>query len=215
MSFTVFTNVITVLFCIAVLIQSVRMMRSLKQVREGQLDRTVGALDLATSKAQSVLSELKQTLSIEGTANARALGDAREVREELHLMIGIANAMAERLIEAASVGSAQETKAATAPTKTAKATRPARTRGTRPTQSKADTPKATKAAGAKTKSATSTRATAPSAKAPSAKAPGAKPTTVQPAAATEAVAKAEVTKKTPARTSRKSSARSAGVKEAA
>ena len=210
MSFTVFTNLITVLFCIAVLVQSVRMMRSLKQVREGQLDRTVGALDLATSKAQGVLSELKQTLSIEGTANARALGDAREVREELHLMIGIANAMAERLIEAASVGSAQENKAATAPTKTAKATRPARTRSTRPMQSKGDTPKAPKAAGAKTKSATSTRA-----KAPSAKAPGAKPTTVQPAAATEAVAKAEVTKKTPARTSRKSSARSAGVKEAA
>ncbi|WP_226662291.1 DUF6468 domain-containing protein [Alteriqipengyuania lutimaris] len=211
MSFTVFTNVITVLFCIAVLIQSVRMMRSLKQVREGQLDRTVGALDTATAKAQGVLSELKQTLSIEGTAHARVLGDAREVREELHLMIGIANAMAERLIEAASVGSAQETKAA----KVAKASRPARTRSTKPTQSKADTPKATKAADAKTKRATSTSATAPSAKAPSEKAPSAKPTTAQPTAATATAAKAVATKKTPARTSRKSSTRAVGVKEAA
>ena len=102
MSFTVFTNVITILFCIAVLIQSVRMMRSLNQVREGQLDRTVGALDTATAKALGVLSELKATLSTEGAANARTLGEAREVREELRVMIGIANAMAERLIEAAT-----------------------------------------------------------------------------------------------------------------
>ena len=199
MSFTVFTNVITVLFCIAVLIQSVRMMRSLKQVREGQLDRTVGALDTATAKAQGVLSELKQTLSIEGTANARALGDAREVREELHLMIGIANAMAERLIEAASVGAAQETRVA----KAAKESRPARARSAKPTQPKADMPKATKAAGVKTKGATSTGTTAPAAKVAPAK------------RKIEAAAKPVVTRKPQALTSRKSSARAAGVKEEA
>jgi hypothetical protein len=108
MSFTAFTNIITILFCIAVLVQSVRMMRSLKQVREGQLDRTVAALDTATAKARGVLSELKDTLTTEGAANARALGEAREVREELNVMVGIANAMAERLIEAASTGSQHE-----------------------------------------------------------------------------------------------------------
>ncbi|MBY8337855.1 hypothetical protein KYN89_12460 [Alteriqipengyuania sp. NZ-12B] len=211
MSFTVFTNVITVLFCIAVLIQSVRMMRSLKDVREGQLDRTVGALDTATAKAQGVLSELKQTLSVEGAANARALGDAREVREELHLMIGIANAMAERLMEAASVGSAQETKVV----KAVKESRPARVRSAKPTQPKADMPKATRAAPAKIKSAASTSAMAPSAKAPSGKTPSVKSTTAQAAAATAPAAKAVTTKKTPARTSRKGSTRTAGAKEAA
>ena len=144
MSFTVFTNLITVLFCIAVLVQSVRMMRSLKQVREGQLDRTVGALDTATTKAQAVLSELKQTLTTEGAANARTLGDAREVREELNVMIGIANAMAERLIEAASTGARQEAAVVSAQAKKTKATRPARPRSAKPSQPKADAPKAEK-----------------------------------------------------------------------
>lgn len=108
MSFTAFTNIITILFCLAVLIQSVRMMRSLDQVRESQLDRTVGALDTATTKARSVLSEMKLILSTEGTANARTLNEARDVREELNVMVGIANSMAERLIEAASAGSRKD-----------------------------------------------------------------------------------------------------------
>ncbi len=102
MSFTTFTNVITILFCFAVLVQSVRMMRSLKQMREGKLDQTVLAMDNATAQARSVLSGLRETLSIEGPANSRVLNEAREIREELNVMIGIANAMAERLIDAAS-----------------------------------------------------------------------------------------------------------------
>lgn len=102
MSFTTFTNVITILFCFAVLVQSVRMMRSLKQMREGRLDQTVLAMDNATAQARSVLSGLRETLSIEGPANFRMLNEAREIREELNVMIGIANAMAERLIDAAS-----------------------------------------------------------------------------------------------------------------
>lgn len=102
MSFTTFTNVITILFCFAVLVQSVRMMRSLKQMREGRLDQTVLAMDNATAQARSVLSGLRETLSIEGPANSRMLTEAREIREELNVMIGIANAMAERLIDAAS-----------------------------------------------------------------------------------------------------------------
>ena len=117
MSFTAFTNIITVLFCVAVLVQSVRMMRSLKQVREGQLDRTVGALDAATASARAVLSELKQTLSTEGAAHARTLNEAHAVREELNVMIGIANAMAERLIDAASAGSRTDIKPGSTPDK--------------------------------------------------------------------------------------------------
>lgn len=209
MSFTVFTNVITVLFCIAVLIQSVRMMRSLKQVREGQLDRTVGALDTATAKAQAVLSELKQTLSIEGTANARALGDAREVREELNVMIGIANAMAERLIEAASSVSRQEAAAAVTSAKPSKAIRPPRARGTKPAQPKADATKA-KPADAKVPGAK-----APNTKGPRGKSSDAKPTGVKAVAKTEPERKIAAAKTAPVGASRKRPAQGAGIKEPA
>ncbi|GGB74448.1 DUF6468 domain-containing protein [Blastomonas aquatica] len=102
MSFTAMTNVITILFCLAVLVQSVRLMRSLKQVRDVSLNDTVGALDTATAQARTVLDGLRQTLSTDGTANLRVLGEAREIRDELDLMIGIANAAAERLLETAS-----------------------------------------------------------------------------------------------------------------
>ena len=138
MTFTAFTNIITILFCLAVLVQSVRLTRSLKQVRESQLDRTVGALDLATAKARGVLSELKDTLSTEGAANALSVGEAKEVREELHVMVGIANAMAERLMEAASAGSRNDAKPAAAPVKSSSAARPARSRSAKPKPPKAD-----------------------------------------------------------------------------
>jgi len=126
MTFTAFTNVITILFCLAVLVQSVRLARSLRQVRESQLDRTVGALDDATARARGVLSEMKATLSTEGAANAVSLREAKEVREELHVMVGIANAMAERLMEAASAASHSDAKAAAKPAQPPKAARPRR-----------------------------------------------------------------------------------------
>ncbi|MXP10423.1 DUF6468 domain-containing protein [Pseudoblastomonas halimionae] len=140
MSFTAFTNVITILFCLAVLIQSVRMLRSLKQMREAQFDRTVGALDTATAKASAVLSELKGTLTTDGAANLRALSEAREVREELNLMVGIANAMAERLVEAASDGSDGKGSPASAPAKTSRKPRTAPARKAKATKPKADKP---------------------------------------------------------------------------
>lgn len=132
MSFTTFTNVITILFCLAVLVQSVRMMRSLKQMREGQLDQTVLAVNNATAQARSVLSGLRETLSTDGVANFRALGDAREIREELNVMIGIANAMAERLMDAASLKTQGDEAALIAktakPTKKAQLARPPKSR---------------------------------------------------------------------------------------
>lgn len=102
MSFTTFTNIITILFCLAVLVQSVRMMRSLRQVRNARLDDTVLALNTATAQAQTVLSGLRETLKTEGAATAGTISHAKELREELNMLIGIANAMAERLVDAAS-----------------------------------------------------------------------------------------------------------------
>lgn len=63
MNFATFANIVTTLFCIAVLVQSVRMMRSLKAVKEGALTDVVAALDKATGQARSVLSDLKLTLA--------------------------------------------------------------------------------------------------------------------------------------------------------
>ena len=102
MSFTTTTNFITILFCLAVLVQSVRMMRSLKTIKEGQFDKTVSTLETATAQAHNVLTELKRTLATDGIANVRTLAEAKEIREELDVLVGIANSMAERLVTAAT-----------------------------------------------------------------------------------------------------------------
>ncbi|HEX8413717.1 MAG TPA: DUF6468 domain-containing protein [Sphingomicrobium sp.] len=101
MNFATLTNIATMAFCLAVLIQSVRMMRSLKAVKDGALTDVVGALDKSTAQARLVLGELKATLG-ECAANGRLLSESREMAEELGVMIGIANASAERIIEAAA-----------------------------------------------------------------------------------------------------------------
>lgn len=101
MSFEILTSVATMIFCSAVLVQSVRMMRSLRAVKEGALTEVVGALDASTAQARVVLSELRTTLH-ECGASARTFSAAREIAEELSVMVGIANATAERLVEAAA-----------------------------------------------------------------------------------------------------------------
>ncbi len=102
MGFATFINIITVIFCLAVLVQSVRMMRSLDAVKGSALPQMIQALDTATLQASQVLGELKQTLRTDGAANARVLAQAEEIRDELGVMIGIANASADRLVETAS-----------------------------------------------------------------------------------------------------------------
>lgn len=103
MSFATLTNIATALFCAAVLVQSVRMMRSLRAVKDGALAEVVGALDKSTAQARAVLSEMKATLGGECVANARLIEEARAMREELGVMIGIADASAERIVDAAAL----------------------------------------------------------------------------------------------------------------
>ncbi|OWK28330.1 DUF6468 domain-containing protein [Sphingomonas mucosissima] len=100
MSFQILTSVATMIFCSAVLVQSVRMMRSLRAVKDGALTEVVGALDASTTQARLVLSELRQTLH-DCASSSRTLANGKEIAEELSVMIGIANATAERLVEAA------------------------------------------------------------------------------------------------------------------
>jgi hypothetical protein len=108
MTFSVFTNFLVMMLCVAVLVQSVRMMRSLKAVKEGALKETVAALDNATREAKVVLGELKKTLQNDCAHNARTLVDGGKMLEELTMMIGIGNSVAERILE-----SSEKAKAAT------------------------------------------------------------------------------------------------------
>lgn len=101
MTFATLANIATMLFCAAVLVQSVRMMRSLKALKEGALTDVVNALDKSTVHARAVLSELKTALGQCG-GHARVVGEAKKMAEELGVMIGIANASADRLVEAAA-----------------------------------------------------------------------------------------------------------------
>lgn len=99
MTFVTFTNILVMMLCVAVLVQSVRLQRSFRNFSDGDLKSTVAALDLATGQARAVLSELKDTLRTDCAATARTLAEAETLREELTMMIGIANAVAERIVE--------------------------------------------------------------------------------------------------------------------
>lgn len=99
MTFATFTNIIVILVGGAVLVQSVRIMRSFQAVKNGGLKEMVAALDRATAQARSVLADLKETLRTEGAANARTVAQGENVRDELAVMVGIANAAAERMLE--------------------------------------------------------------------------------------------------------------------
>lgn len=101
MNVAVITNILTMALCIAVLVQSVRMMRSLKAVKEGALTDVVTALDRSTVQARGVLSEIKAAL-MECAGNARILEEGKNMADELSVMIEIANNTAERLLLAAS-----------------------------------------------------------------------------------------------------------------
>jgi hypothetical protein len=59
----------------------------------------VAALDMATGQARAVLSEMKETLRTDGAAHARTVAQGEAMREELTVMVGIANAVAERILE--------------------------------------------------------------------------------------------------------------------
>lgn len=106
MNFALLANVLTMIFCMAVLVQSVRMMRSLRTVKDGALTEVVTALEKATAGARSVLSEMKATLGTDCAQHARLVEQARGLRDELSDMIGIADAACERVVNAVSLANA-------------------------------------------------------------------------------------------------------------
>ena len=106
MSFALLANVLTMIFCMAVLVQSVRMMRSLRTVKDGALTEVVTALEKATSGARAVLSEMKSTLGTDCAQHARLVESARDLRDELSDMIGIADAACERVVNVVGLANA-------------------------------------------------------------------------------------------------------------
>lgn len=108
MSFPLCANIVTTILCLAVLVQSVRMMRSLKAVSNDQIGTVVTALDESTTQARVVLSSLKHTLEGDFAGSVKLVLESREIRDELKMLIEIANSMAERLCESRSPIAAPE-----------------------------------------------------------------------------------------------------------
>jgi hypothetical protein len=106
MSLAIAANALTMIFCMAVLVQSVRMMRSLRTVKDGALTEVVTSLEKATAGARSVLSDMKATLGTDCAQHARLVEQARELRDELQVMTGIADAACERIVNAVSLANA-------------------------------------------------------------------------------------------------------------
>ncbi|WP_404367671.1 hypothetical protein AB5I39_13255 [Sphingomonas sp. MMS24-J45] len=100
MSFATLTDIVTMLFCTAVLVQSVRLIRALRAMKGDDFGAMVKALDKATAEAREVLDELRETLRVDCAANARVIATGTAMREELTVMAGIADAVAERIVEA-------------------------------------------------------------------------------------------------------------------
>jgi len=106
MTFTLVTNFACMILCCAVLVQSMRLMRSLRAVKDGSLGQVVQSLDKATGLARAVLSDMKTTLGRDVAANAATLDEAKAIRDELNVMIGIGDAIAERIANASSIANA-------------------------------------------------------------------------------------------------------------
>jgi hypothetical protein len=102
MTFASLTNLIVAALCLGVILQSARMIRNIRQVQTGDLGDTIKSLDRATAQARAVLAELKDVLLTDGAANARTIATGETLRDELSVMVGIGNAVADRIMEAAS-----------------------------------------------------------------------------------------------------------------
>ncbi|WP_374410600.1 DUF6468 domain-containing protein [Novosphingobium colocasiae] len=100
MSVTTAINLALVLMCLLVMIQAMRMDRRIRALRDGQLERAVEALDNSTQQARLVLAELKRVLSTDAVAYGEIIEISRELRDELSLMIGVGNSVADRILDA-------------------------------------------------------------------------------------------------------------------
>lgn len=100
MTLALTSNLLLALLCLGVIVQTRRLMGRLRTVTDGSMQATVAALDKATAEARAVLEGLRRLLADDGAAVARNVAAARALQDELGVLIGLADAMAERLVEA-------------------------------------------------------------------------------------------------------------------
>ncbi len=101
MTFASATTIASILLCIAVLVQSIRLMRALEAVKGGGLGQIVGSVDTATAEARRVLGQLTALLRGDLALTAQTLQQGKAMVDELTVMTGIADAIAERIVAVA------------------------------------------------------------------------------------------------------------------
>jgi predicted flap endonuclease-1-like 5' DNA nuclease len=125
MTFVVFSNLVLMLLCVAVIVQSLRMAKSFRSFRSCALNDSVAQLDRATGQAKAVLAELRTLLANDGAAQARAIASGEALRDELSVIVGIGNSIAERIVEAAATHTSQKDEQGAAAVTTVSSIRPA------------------------------------------------------------------------------------------
>lgn len=93
-------NFVLMILCIAVLVQTARLMRSIKILRSTDFKGTIVALDRSSEEARQVTQETKEALSGCALANKLTLTKSQDLRDELSFMADLANSAADRVIEA-------------------------------------------------------------------------------------------------------------------
>jgi hypothetical protein len=109
MSMSWLTNIVLIVLSVGVLVQTARLMIVFRQFKRAELKDSVSALEHATGAAQVVLDNLRTVLSVEARAQSAALASSETIREELgalrdelSVMVGVGNSVAERIENAAS-----------------------------------------------------------------------------------------------------------------
>lgn len=100
MTFVTFSNALVMLLCVAVIVQTLRVSRSIRDLRATSLGDSVTQLERATGQARAVLGELRTLLANEAVAQSRGAANSEALRDELAVMVGIGNSVADRIMEA-------------------------------------------------------------------------------------------------------------------
>jgi hypothetical protein len=108
MTFATLVNVVLAALCVIVVVQCLRMMKAVRDLKDVGLDKGVAQLETATANAQAVLTELKTVLGQSLNVQNRTLVEGEALRDELSVMVGIGNAVAERIVDAVGLEKAEK-----------------------------------------------------------------------------------------------------------
>jgi hypothetical protein len=100
MTFVTFSNAMVMLLCVAVIVQTLRVSKSIRDLRATSLNDSVAQLERAAGQARAVLGELRTLLATEAVAQSRGAANSEALRDELAVMVGIGNSVADRIMEA-------------------------------------------------------------------------------------------------------------------